>query len=104
MMISQPALICLNATWQRLMGKSARDGGASRRSGCRMRSGLAEVIQSAVEAAAESLLVAAVAEAARASHPWRETKGQRLPTRSMSRRRWPRTSDVLAPRRCGPWH
>jgi hypothetical protein len=25
MMISQPALICLNATWQRLMRKSARD-------------------------------------------------------------------------------
>jgi hypothetical protein len=24
-MISQPALICLHATWQRLMGKSARD-------------------------------------------------------------------------------
>jgi len=56
MMISQPAMMCLNATWQRLTGRSHRmvAPAADQQS-----LGLAqqEVIQSAVEIAANSLLV-----------------------------------------------
>src|SRR5215213_3185217 len=61
MMISQPAMMCLNATWQRLTGRSHRmvAPAADQQS---LGSAQQEVIQSAVEIAANSLLVDTVTE------------------------------------------
>src|SRR4051812_5925545 len=58
MMISQPAIMCLNATWQRLTGRSARSAPPM---GERPlpEPALAELNQAEVDVAAESLLVSA---------------------------------------------
>ena len=45
MMISQPALICLNATWQRLMRKSARDVEPGAAQALHLRQPLADAIR-----------------------------------------------------------
>jgi hypothetical protein len=58
MMISQPALICLNATWHRLMGKSAREVEPAATQILDVPAP-ADAIQGEAEAAAESPLVAA---------------------------------------------
>jgi hypothetical protein len=57
MMISQPAMMCLNATWQRLTGRSHLTGAPAADQSLRESVPL-EMIQSAVEFAAEALLVA----------------------------------------------
>jgi hypothetical protein len=57
MMISQPALICLNATWQRLMRKPGREVEPAATPVLQV-AAPAEAIQSEVAAAAESPLVA----------------------------------------------
>jgi hypothetical protein len=62
MMISEPALVCLNATWQYLLGKSARDEEPGAAQALHVQDPvLAGAIQDGVDAAAEqSLMVAAV--------------------------------------------
>ncbi|HEX2289673.1 MAG TPA: hypothetical protein VHH53_05655, partial [Pseudonocardiaceae bacterium] len=60
MMISQPAMLCLTATWQRLTGRAtSRAVPATEQP--RPESGPAEVIQREVDVASESLLVAIAA-------------------------------------------
>ena len=61
MMISQPALICLNATWQRLMGQSPR-GAESAIDRARHAPVAADAIERDVEVAAESPLMAQAAD------------------------------------------
>jgi hypothetical protein len=56
MMISQPAMMCLTATWQRLIGRSTR--GAEPAAGQPLPESAPELIQVGVDDAAESLLVA----------------------------------------------
>lgn len=58
MMISQPALICLTATWQRLMRRSARDVAPAAAQGPHV-SAAAHAIQGDVAPAPESAYVAA---------------------------------------------
>jgi hypothetical protein len=60
MMISQPAIMCLNATWQRLTGRSAR-GAAPTAEQPLPEPALAELNQGGADVAAESLLVCAAA-------------------------------------------
>lgn len=60
MMISQPALICLNATWQRLIGQSAR-GAEPTAARVRHAPTPADAVQSDVAAAAASPLMAEAA-------------------------------------------
>src|SRR5215212_7886710 len=55
MMITQPAMMCLHATWQRLIGKSTRGAAADREA---LRKLAPEVFQGAVDVAAEPPLVA----------------------------------------------
>src|SRR3954468_24782472 len=59
MMISQSAIMCLNATWQRLTGNSA-DSAAPAADQPRPESTLAELNQGGVDVAAEGLLVTSV--------------------------------------------
>jgi len=64
-MISQPALICLNATWQRLMGKPGRDVEPAATQALHIQahvqdSVLAGAIQHAVDVAEHSMKAAAV--------------------------------------------
>jgi hypothetical protein len=61
MMISQPAIMCLNATWQRLMGRSTRSA-ASAAEQPLQEPAPAELIQGGVDFTAESLLVATVVD------------------------------------------
>src|SRR5918995_7366921 len=56
MMISQPAMMCLNATWQRLTGRSTR--GAAPAAEQPLPESAPEMIQGGVDIAPESLLVA----------------------------------------------
>jgi hypothetical protein len=58
-MISQPAMMCLNATWQRLTGRATR--GAAPAADQPLPESAPEVIQDRVDIAAESLLVTTVA-------------------------------------------
>jgi hypothetical protein len=58
MMISQPAMMCLNATWQRLTGRVTR--GAAPAADQPLPGSAPEVIQDGVDIAAESLLVTTV--------------------------------------------
>ena len=68
MMISQPALICLNTTWQRLMRQSAGDEDPAGEALDVQDPVLAGAIQDGVDVAAEqSLMVAAVGGESRAA-------------------------------------
>jgi hypothetical protein len=79
MMISQPALICLNATWQRLMGKSARDlQPAAAQAPQVQEPGLTGAIQGAVDIAEQSLMAAAV-DGAVSRRPVAREEGQAIP-------------------------
>jgi hypothetical protein len=60
MMISQPAIMCLNATWQRLTGRSAR-GAAPTAEQPLPEPALADLNQVGADVATESLLVSAAA-------------------------------------------
>src|SRR3954447_17986794 len=60
MMISQPALICLNVTWQRLIGKSARDVEPVAAQALQTQeSVLAGAIEGSIDVAVEESLIAA---------------------------------------------
>ena len=58
MMISQPAVNCLNATWQHLMRRSVREVGLDATQVLQM-SAMEDTIQNGVEALAEASLIAA---------------------------------------------
>src|SRR3712207_5731115 len=57
MMISQPAMMCLNATWQRLTGRSTPSAVSTTQQPLAS-SGAVEVIEGEVDVASESLVVA----------------------------------------------
>jgi hypothetical protein len=83
MMISQPALICLNATWQRLMGKPAQDVQQAATEALQVQahvqdSVLAGAIQHAVDAAEQSMKAAAVNPGA-SREPVAREEGRAIP-------------------------
>jgi hypothetical protein len=61
MMISQPAMMCLNATWQRLTGRSTPSAVAGTQQPV-PESAAVEVIEGEVDVASESLVVATAAD------------------------------------------
>lgn len=87
-MISQPALICLNATWQRLMRKSPREAEPGAVPVLHVQeSFLADAIQGEVDAAAKSSLVTAAV-----------TAGERLAPEAREQRQGdPAEVDVTTP-------
>jgi hypothetical protein len=83
MMISQPALICLNATWQRLMGKPDRDVEPAAAQALQVQahmqdSVLAGAIQHAVDVAEQSMKAAAV-NPGESREPVAQEEGRAIP-------------------------
>jgi hypothetical protein len=84
MMISQPALICLSATWQRLMGKSARDEEPAAVQALHVQTQelvLAGAVRDAVDGTEEQSLIATDAAGGRSSGPVAREAGQAVPDR-----------------------
>ena len=102
MMISQPAVMCLNATWQRLTGRATR--GAAPAADQPLPESVPEAIPDGVDIAAESLLVTTVVGEGESPAAGARGPGSSAPRSGRcldaSGRR---TSDVPAPPRCGPW-
>ena len=81
-MISQPALICLSTTWQRLMGKSARDVEPAAAEALHVQEpDLAAAIQDGVDVAAKHSLMAAAAGGGESHRPVTREAGQAVPDR-----------------------
>ena len=79
MMISQPALICLNATWQRLVRRSARDAEPAAAEALHVQdSVLAGAIQNGVDVAAEQPLVVAAVGAGESRAPAAREEGRAI--------------------------
>ena len=106
MMISQPALICLHATWQRLMGKSARDVEPVAAQALHLpvqEPVLASEMRDVADAAAERPLAAPAANRDVSRAPVARKEEQAIPNEVDAASPWPRTSAALAPRRCEAW-
>lgn len=79
MMISQPALICLNATWQRLMRKSAREVEPAAAQAPHVQElVLTGAVQDGIDVAAEQSLMAAAVDGESRALAARE-EGQAIP-------------------------
>jgi hypothetical protein len=80
MMISQPALICLNATWQRLLRKPARDVSSAVAQALPVQeSVLAGALQDDVDVATEQPLLAAAAGGGESRAPAAREEGRANP-------------------------
>jgi hypothetical protein len=79
-MISQPALICLSATWQRLMRKSARDVEPAAAQALHVQElVLAGAIEDGVNVAAEQSLIAAAVGGGESRSPVAREEGRAIP-------------------------
>jgi hypothetical protein len=81
MMISQPAMMCLNATWQRLTGR-ATPSAAPATAQPLHESAPVEVVSDGVDVAAESLLVATIAGEGDSLAAQARDRGPARPTRA----------------------
>jgi hypothetical protein len=80
MMISQPALICLNVTWQRLLRRSVRDGEQNAAQALQVQeSVLAGAIPGGVDVVAEPSLMAAAVGGGESRAPAAREEGRAIP-------------------------